>query len=66
MGEEPEGGCTAGNESSITLIRWREWLGIGGRRWKKAPDEEVRAAKALCDWLQLLIVPAILVAVTFA
>ena len=45
---------------------WREWLGVGERRWKKAPDEEVQPAKTLWDWLQLLIVPAILVGVTFA
>src|SRR5213592_4542882 len=47
-------------------MRWREWLGVGERRWKKAPDEEVQPAKTLWDWLQLLIVPAILVGVTFA
>jgi uncharacterized protein YjbI with pentapeptide repeats len=47
-------------------MRWREWLGVGERRWKKAPDEEVQPAKTLWDWLQLLIVPAILIAVTFA
>ena len=46
-------------------MRWREWLGVGERRWKKAPDEEVQPAKTLWDWLQLLIVPAILVGVTF-
>lgn len=45
---------------------WRDRLGVGERRWKKAPDEEVQPAKTLWDWLQLLIVPAILVAVTFA
>jgi hypothetical protein len=44
----------------------REWLGVGERRWKKAPDEEVQPAKTLWDWLQLLIVPAILIGVTFA
>ena len=47
-------------------MRWRDWLGVGERRWKKAPDEEVQPAKTLWDWLQLLIVPAILIAVTFA
>jgi uncharacterized protein YjbI with pentapeptide repeats len=47
-------------------MRWQEWLGVGERRWKKAPDEEVQPAKTLWDWLQLLIVPAILVGVTFA
>ena len=45
---------------------WRDWLGVGERRWKKAPDEEVQPAKTLWDWLQLLIVPAILIGVTFA
>src|SRR5207248_9407838 len=47
------------------VMRWREWLGVGERRWKKAPGEEVQPAKTLWDWLQLLIVPAILIAVTF-
>jgi uncharacterized protein YjbI with pentapeptide repeats len=47
-------------------MRWQDWLGVGERRWKKAPDEEVRPPKTLWDWLQLLIVPAILIGVTFA
>src|SRR3954470_1616751 len=47
-------------------MRWRELLGVRERRWKKAPNEEVQPAKTLWDWLQLLIVPAILIAVTFA
>ena len=47
-------------------MRWREWLGVGERRWKKAPDEEVQPGKTLWDWLQLLIVPAILIGVSFA
>src|SRR3954454_11647222 len=47
-------------------MRWRELLGVRERRWKKAPDEEVQPAKTLWDWLQLLVVPAILIAVTFA
>ena len=47
-------------------MSWRESLGVGERRWKKAPDEEVQPAKTLWDWLQLLIVPAILIGVTFA
>src|SRR5437773_8504718 len=45
-------------------MRWPVWLGIGERRWKKAPDEEVQPAKTLWDWLQLLIVPAILIGIT--
>jgi len=52
--------------SEYQLVRWREWLGVGERRWKKAPDEEVQPAKTLWDWLQLLIVPAILIGITFA
>src|SRR5689334_1841651 len=47
-------------------MRLREWLGVGERRWKKAPDEEVQPGKTLWDWLQLLIVPAILIGLTFA
>jgi hypothetical protein len=39
---------------------------VGERRWKTAPDEHVQPAKTLWDWLQLLIVPAILIGVTFA
>ena len=46
---------------------WREWTGVGERRWKTGPDtEQVEPAKTLWNWLQLLIVPAMLVAVTFA
>jgi hypothetical protein len=39
---------------------------VGERRWKTAPDEQVQPSKTLWDLLQLLIVPAILIAVTFA
>src|SRR3954454_24638242 len=45
---------------------WRDWTGVGERRWKTAPDEHVDPPKTLWDWLQLLIVPAILIGVTFA
>jgi Pentapeptide repeats (8 copies) len=46
-------------------MRWRDWLGVGERRWPKDADEEVlRPAKTLWDWLQLLIVPVILVGVS--
>ena len=47
-------------------MRWREWLGVGERRWKKAPDEEVQPAKTVWDFLQLLIVPAMLAAIAIA
>ena len=45
---------------------WRDWTGVGERRWKTAPNEHVQPGKTLWDWLQLLIVPAILIGVTFA
>jgi Pentapeptide repeats (8 copies) len=38
----------------------RDWFGLSERRWRKGPDEEVRPAKTLWDWLQLLLVPAVL------
>jgi uncharacterized protein YjbI with pentapeptide repeats len=47
-------------------MRWPRWLGVGERRWRKSEGEEVQPAKTLWDWLQLLIVPAILVAITLA
>jgi uncharacterized protein YjbI with pentapeptide repeats len=43
-------------------MRWLDW-GVGERRWKKSPDEEVRPAKTAWDVLQLLIVPVMLVAI---
>jgi len=47
-------------------MRWPTWLGVGERRWKKSPNEEVQPAKTAWDWLQLLIVPAILAAIAVA
>jgi len=47
-------------------MRWPAWLGVGERRWKKSPDEEVQPPKTAWDFLQLLIVPAILVAIALA
>src|SRR3954453_15341611 len=56
-----------GGMSEYQLVRWPAWTGVGERRWKKAEDGwEVQPAKTLWDWLQLLIVPAILIGVTFA
>ena len=45
---------------------WRDWTGVGERRWKTAPNEQVQPGKTLWDWLQLLIVPAIFIGVTVA
>jgi uncharacterized protein YjbI with pentapeptide repeats len=47
-------------------MRWPAWLGVGEHRWKKSPNEEVQPAKTAWDFLQLLIVPAILVAIALA
>ena len=47
-------------------MRWPAWLGVGERRWKKSADEEVQPAKTAWDFLQLLIVPAILVVIALA
>jgi uncharacterized protein YjbI with pentapeptide repeats len=44
-------------------MRWPSWLGVGERRWKKSADEEVQPAKTAWDWLQLLIVPGMLVVI---
>jgi len=42
-------------------MRWPDWLGVGERRWEKSPGViEVQPAKTAWDWLQLLIVPAML------
>ena len=43
---------------------WRDWTGVGERRWKTAPNEQVQPSKTLWDLLQLLIVPVILVGVS--
>jgi uncharacterized protein YjbI with pentapeptide repeats len=44
------------------MARW-DWLGLGERRWTKRDGEEVAPAKTAWDWLQLLVVPAMLVAI---
>src|SRR5262245_4663768 len=47
-------------------IHWPEWTGFGKRRLEKSPDFEVQPSQTLWDWLQLLIVPAILVRIAYA
>lgn len=47
-------------------MRWPAWLGISERRWEKSPNEEVQPAKTAWDFLQLLIVPAILIVIALA
>jgi uncharacterized protein YjbI with pentapeptide repeats len=42
--------------------RWPDWTGFGEKTWPEEPGE-VRRAKTLWDWLQLLVVPAILILV---
>src|SRR4249920_425555 len=45
-------------------MSWRDWTGVGERRWKTSPNEQVQPSKTLWDLLQLLIVPVILVGVS--
>jgi hypothetical protein len=48
------------------VFHWPEWTGFGKRGWEKSSDREVQPSKTLWDWLQLLIVPAILVGIAYA
>src|SRR5215212_1978769 len=48
----------------MAQMGWRDWTGVGERRWKTAPDEQVQPSKTVWDVLQLLIVPVILVGVS--
>jgi len=47
-------------------MSWRDRTGVFKRTWEKSDTMEVQPGKTLWDWLQLLIVPAILVGLTFA
>jgi uncharacterized protein YjbI with pentapeptide repeats len=47
-------------------MRLPAWLGVGERRWRKSPDEDVQPAKTLWDFLQLLIVPVLLVVIALS
>jgi len=55
------GGTDLRNDLPASL--W-DWTGIPEKRWWKQQDEEVRPAKTLWDWLQLLIVPTILIGIS--
>ena len=46
------------------LRRFWSWTGIPERRVKKVGGWEVQPAKTLWDWMQLVLVPAILIGVT--
>jgi uncharacterized protein YjbI with pentapeptide repeats len=49
----------------LALSQWTSIsTGLGERRWKTGPNEEVQPSKTLWDLLDLLIVPVILVGVT--
>ncbi|HEV8459759.1 MAG TPA: pentapeptide repeat-containing protein [Gaiellaceae bacterium] len=41
-------------------MKWPEWTGLGQRTFTQAPGEVVQPSKTAWDWLQLLIVPAVL------
>lgn len=42
-------------------MKWPDWTGLGERVYKQADGEVVQPSKTAWDWLQLLIVPAVLV-----
>ena len=41
-------------------MKWPDWTGLGQRTYSQAPGEVVQPSKTAWDWLQLLIVPAVL------
>ena len=43
-----------------------DYLGVSEKRWTRAENEEVRPAKTLWDWLQLLVVPVALAVLAIA
>jgi hypothetical protein len=47
------------------MSRW-DWLGVTEKRWRKEPDEEVRPAKTAWDWIQVAVVPMVLVVIALA
>src|SRR5688572_29282203 len=47
------------------MSRW-DWLGLTEKRWHKEPDEELRPAKTAWDWLQMAVVPVVLVVIALA
>src|SRR5215211_1322969 len=48
------------------MMSWRDWTGVGPRRWEVPEGIGVQPSKSLWDLLQLLIVPVILVGITLA
>lgn len=41
-------------------MKWPDWTGLGERTYKQPGGEVVQPSKTAWDWLQLLIVPAVL------
>jgi hypothetical protein len=41
-------------------MKWPDWTGLGERTYKQSAGEIVQPSKTAWDWLQLLIVPAVL------
>jgi uncharacterized protein YjbI with pentapeptide repeats len=41
-------------------MRWPDWTGVGERIWDHPGGKDVQPSKTAWDWLQLLIVPAVL------
>ena len=41
-------------------MKWPAWIGVGERTYKQPDGTVVQPSKTAWDWLQLLIVPAVL------
>jgi len=42
------------------MLKWPDWTGLGERTYRQSDGEVVQPSKTAWDWLQLLIVPAVL------
>ena len=46
--------------AKVHAMKWPDWMGFGERTYKQPDGEVVVPSKSLWDWLQLLVVPAVL------
>jgi uncharacterized protein YjbI with pentapeptide repeats len=51
---------TRASDGEVHDMKWPDWLGFAERTYKQADGEVVQPSKTVWDWLQLLIVPAVL------
>ena len=48
------------------MPRWPDWTGFSRASWEKDEDHEVRPAKTLWDWMDLIAVPLVLAVIALA